>query len=186
MNKFLIISFLWILTSGCSGFKKQDDILKVFNSGDSLAVSTFDSSVYKEINKIIDKLPNHSNEFVRLNWTIQNLSSTPRKINIISRTLYDHNLYFYVFDNNNVLKESKNIYWGMPNVDREADTYIPVKYVFLDANESVNLAVSVKKAYRSNFKLFFDVSTRDLATEINFRKLIDALFTAILLLNKYL
>jgi hypothetical protein len=185
LNKFILTCFtvLLVFISACSNNSNQDKNFKIFNTSDSLKIQVLDSLKLLQNFQNIKQTTSDFDENIWVYWSINNLSNSPKNVHLISRTLYDFNLFFYVFDSRDSLKESKNIYWGMPNAEREVDSYMPVKSMFLDSKESVKIVVSIKKAFRKSNKLFFEIDTEEINSELNFRKLIDALFSAIVLLN---
>lgn len=178
-----IFLFSMVMLSGCSIINSNTKNLKIFNGSDSLEISYRDSLSFKEIYKNIKETTHNSTDKIWIQWSVKNLSNKPTNVQVISRTLYDYNLTYYVFDSINTLKEKKNIYWGMPYDQREVNTYIPIKSIFFDSQETLNIVVSIKKALRSNHKLHFEITTKKTDSEVTIRKFIDAIFSAILLLN---
>lgn len=183
--KNVLCIFICFSFFSCTQFKPLKTF-KVFSEVDSLSVIS--TSIYNEQDffllpkKVLAADTKLKNKKV-IGWTMENIRNTPSEILIISRTLNDFDLTFHVFDSNRNLVETKRIYWGMLANDREENSYLPIKSVFIDAHERLEIIVVIEKSFRQVIKPIFEISSSDNKTEFVFRKTIDSILTAFLIAN---
>lgn len=184
MKNFLFFFFVFLfLLFNSSG---QSLRLKVFNKETSLSVSdvkVIDKNKKELLPEKLFTADSNLTEKTVLRWKIENTLSTPIEALIISRTLSDFDLTFYVFDSSRNLLETKRIYWGMPSDEREENSYLPIKSIFIDAHNRLEVFVVIENSFRQVVKPIFEINSQGIRTEFLLRKIIDAILTAFLITN---
>ncbi len=184
MKKNLL--FLFIFLSLLFNSFGQSLRLKVFNKVTSLSLSdvkVIDKNKKELLPEKLFTADSNLTEKTVLRWKIENTLSTPIEALIISRTLSDFDLTFYVFDSSRNLLETKRIYWGMPSDEREENSYLPIKSIFIDAHKRLEVFVVIENSFRQVVKPIFEINSQGIRTEFLLRKIIDAILTAFLITN---
>jgi hypothetical protein len=184
MKKNLL--FLFIFLSLLFNSFGQSLRLKVFNKVTSLSLSdvkVIDKNKKELLPEKLFTADSNLTDKTVLGWKIENTLSTPTEALIISRTLSDFDLTFYVFDSSRNLLETKRIYWGMPSDEREENSYLPIKSIFIDAHKRLEVFVVIENSFRQVVKPIFEINSQGIRTEFLLRKIIDAILTAFLITN---
>lgn len=184
MQKYLVL-LIYFLFFSCKDHQPSKTF-KVFNEVDSLKITNIIQYNHQSLsylpNKVLAIDSNIRNKQV-LGWRIESYSSMPTEICILSRGLIDFDVTFYVLDANKNLLETKRIYWGMPANIREENSYLPIKWTFIDSHQRLEILVVIEKSLRQNAKFSFEINTSKVETDFFWMKVIDSILTAFLIVN---